>query len=77
LLAISYKFIKGFILSNLTKNRTSISINTQQKIAKNQGGISGKPLQKLSDQMIAKVYRLTKGKYPIIGLGGIFTAEDA
>ena len=27
--------------------------------------------------MIRKIYRITKGKIPIIGVGGIFTAEDA
>lgn len=77
LLSISYKYVKGFILSNLTKQRNMLNISTQQKITENAGGISGKPLQKLSDQMITRVYRLTEGKYPIIGLGGVFTAEDA
>ena len=77
LLSISYPFIKGFILSNLTKNRDLIKKVTQKKIEQNHGGLSGKPVQKLSDEMIKNVYQWTKGKYPIIGLGGIFTAEDA
>ncbi len=76
-LCISYKYVQGFILSNLTKQRSKLTKITRNNYSDFSGGISGKPLQKLSDEMIEKVYRLTKGKYPIIGLGGIFTAEDA
>ena len=47
------------------------------KIYKEVGGLSGAPLKDKSTEMIRKIYRLTKGKIPIIGVGGIFTAEDA
>ena len=39
--------------------------------------MSGKPLQKISNEVIAKIYKYSKGKLPVIGVGGIFTAEDA
>ncbi|OGY28367.1 MAG: dihydroorotate dehydrogenase (quinone) [Candidatus Woykebacteria bacterium RBG_19FT_COMBO_43_10] len=75
--ALKYSFIKGFVVSNLTKNRRLLKNTKPSEISHLQGGLSGKPLKKLSNQMIKKVYQKTGGKYPIIGLGGIFTAEDA
>jgi dihydroorotate dehydrogenase len=39
--------------------------------------LSGKPLQKKSSEVIAKIHHYSNGKIPIIGVGGIFTAEDA
>lgn len=41
------------------------------------GGISGIPLNQRSTEVVRFVYRQTQGKLPIIGVGGIFTAEDA
>jgi dihydroorotate dehydrogenase len=41
------------------------------------GGLSGKPLADRSTKMIAELYGLTGGRIPLIGVGGIFTAEDA
>lgn len=59
--------ISGFICTNLAKNH---------RIAK-KGGLSGKVVEDLADNLISKIYRKTKGKYVIIGVGGIFSAEDA
>lgn len=73
----NYPFIKGFIVSNLTHNRSLLKTSSSNAIKNSPGGISGKPLQKLSTAMIKKIYKKTKGEYPIIGLGGVFTAEDA
>ena len=42
-----------------------------------EGGLSGKPLKNVSTRMIARLYELTGGRIPLIGVGGIFTAEDA
>jgi len=67
--------IDGFVCSNLTKNRANMRItdaNVPQK-----GGISGRPVRQLSDEQIRYIYRRTAGRYAIIGVGGIFTAEDA
>jgi dihydroorotate dehydrogenase len=41
------------------------------------GGLSGKPIRGISTALVRKVYRLTEGKKPIMGCGGVFTAEDA
>lgn len=41
------------------------------------GGLSGKPLRAKATSFIRHIYKVTQGRLPIIGSGGIFTAEDA
>lgn len=41
------------------------------------GGLSGRPITAMVTSFIARIYRTTRGRIPIIGVGGIFTAEDA
>ena len=41
------------------------------------GGLSGKPLKERATSFIRHIYQVTQGRLPIIGVGGIFTAEDA
>ena len=72
-----YSCISGFIISNLTRNRNLLKHVASSDIEPYKGGISGQPLKDLSTQMIREVYKLTQGTYPIIGVGGIFSAEDA
>jgi dihydroorotate dehydrogenase len=48
-----------------------------QKIYSETGGLSGKPLCQRSTEIIRYLHRQTKGKLPIIGVGGIFDADDA
>jgi len=66
--------IQGFICGNLTKNRDNH--NLKEKVV-GIGGISGKPVEELSDNLIKHIYKKTKGEFVIMGCGGIFTAEDA
>lgn len=63
-----------FSISNLAKDRALITEELSPEI---RGGLSGKPLQKLSDQLIKKTYKTYGKKVTIIGIGGIFNAEDA
>lgn len=67
--------INGFVISNLTKKRKNKKIRESEVSKK--GGISGKPVEDLSNKLIKYVYKKTKGDFIIIGCGGIFTAEDA
>lgn len=67
--------LDGFVCTNLTKNRDNKNI--KEKEVPEKGGISGKALQGLSDDLIRYVYKKTEGKFIIIGVGGISTAEDA
>lgn len=65
--------VDGFVVSNLTKDKKLL-----EKISsKVEGGLSGKLTQKKADELIKYIYNKTKGKKTIIGVGGIFTAEDA
>lgn len=67
--------VHGFVISNLTKNRVNPLIKDPD--VPSVGGISGRVVRDLSDNLISYVYNYTKGKYILIGVGGIFTAEDA
>ena len=72
-LAQTYK-INGFIISNLTKKRENLS---EDKNLRYSGGISGKPVKNKSDNLIKEIYKKTKGRFVIIGSGGIFSGKDA
>jgi len=67
--------ISGIIATNTTISRDEL--NTLKPEDFGAGGLSGKPLVKPSNEVIATIYRYAKGKLPIIGVGGVFTAEDA
>jgi len=69
--------IDGIIATNTTTNRVNLQSSMQDVGACGEGGLSGKPLASRSTEMIADLFRLTRGKVPIIGVGGIFTAADA
>ncbi|CAB4062137.1 DHODH [Lepeophtheirus salmonis] len=66
--------VDGLIISNTTISRPS-SLKSSNK--SETGGLSGAPLMKLSTNVIRKMYILTKGQIPIIGVGGISTGQDA
>ncbi|MHA6483681.1 quinone-dependent dihydroorotate dehydrogenase [Paenibacillus sp. strain BS8-2] len=65
--------ISGIIATNTTLSRDGLA----HQNAGEAGGLSGRPLTQRSTEVIAAVYRQTGGKLPIIGSGGIFTAQDA
>lgn len=73
---VKYSFVKGVIISNLSKNRDSklIKDNIPTDI---EGNISGKPTWDLSNDLISKTYKEYGEKLTIVGVGGIFNAEDA
>jgi len=73
-LAIKYN-IDGFICSNLTKKRENKNII--DKDVPEVGGISGKVVESLANDLISYIYKKTNGQKIIIGVGGVFTAEDA
>lgn len=71
--------IAGFVCSNLTKDRQNKTMMSKivEKDLPEHGGISGKPVEDLSNNLIDYLYKKTDGKYVLIGCGGIFSAEDA
>ncbi|MGI8641941.1 MAG: quinone-dependent dihydroorotate dehydrogenase, partial [Pyrinomonadaceae bacterium] len=64
--------LAGIIAVNTTIKRENLQTNINEI-----GGLSGKPVQIRSNEVISKIYKYSHGKLPIIGVGGIFTAEDA
>ena len=62
------------IVSNTTdKNRENLkNINKLEK-----GGLSGKPIEKISNEAISKFYKILKDKTKIIGVGGVSNGKDA
>jgi dihydroorotate dehydrogenase len=67
----------GIIATNTTIERPVSSLDSEQKTFAQTGGLSGSPLNKRSTDMIHQIYSLTNGEWPIIGVGGILSAEDA
>jgi len=67
--------IAGIIATNTTISRENLVSN--EILKKETGGLSGKPLTKRSTQVIAYLAKKSKGAFPIIGVGGIHSAEDA
>src|SRR5687767_13708127 len=69
--------IDGIIATNTTVNRDNLRTDAKQVAAYGEGGLSGRPLKNVATRIIAQLYELTGGRIPLIGVGGIFTAEDA
>ncbi len=67
--------VHGIITTNLTKNKKNPKI--LDKDIPKVGGISGKPVNQLSDDMITFIRKREGNRFVIVGCGGIFTAEDA
>ena len=72
-LAEKYK-IEGFVVANLSKNRDGLSNDLNLKYF---GGISGKHTREKSNNLIKYIFRKTKGKFVIVGCGGVFNGADA
>ena len=74
-----YPFVDGFVVANLAKRRDILHLKSSPSRLNllPQGGISGDPVKDLSTNLVRHIYRRTDGKYVLIGLGGVFTAEDA
>lgn len=73
--AIKYK-VTGVHIGNLNKNHKDP--NVFDEIPSHvKGGISGRPTWRLSNNLISKTYQKYGDKLIIIGVGGVFSAEDA
>ncbi|MBO6504647.1 MAG: quinone-dependent dihydroorotate dehydrogenase [Kordiimonadaceae bacterium] len=66
--------IDGLIVSNTTIERPEFLKSADKT---EMGGLSGKPLFEPSTDMLAKVYKATDGKIPLVGVGGISSGADA
>jgi dihydroorotate dehydrogenase len=66
--------IDGLIVSNTTISRPA---GLRGRHATESGGLSGRPLFALSTALLREVYRLTEGRLPLIGVGGVASGGDA
>ena len=64
--------LAGIVATNTSLDHAALGV-----ISPFDGGLSGEPLKLRSREIIASIYRLTRGRIPIIGVGGIASAEDA
>ena len=64
--------VDGIVAVNTTLQREVVHAQAAQE-----GGLSGKPLRALANNCIRVIYKATQGYIPIVGVGGIFSAEDA
>ncbi|WP_299358162.1 quinone-dependent dihydroorotate dehydrogenase [uncultured Paracoccus sp.] len=65
--------VDGIIATNTTLSRTGL----RDEQADQAGGLSGAPLFDRSTRVLARLYRQTQGRLPIIGVGGIGSAQQA
>ena len=69
--------LAGVVATNTTIARPPANDAESQHVYAETGGLSGKPLRARSTEVIRHLHRQTRGRLPIIGVGGIFTAADA
>jgi dihydroorotate dehydrogenase len=64
--------VSGLIATNTTITRPALRSPSSEE-----GGLSGRPLAKRALEVLRILFRAVEGKLPLIGVGGIFSAEDA
>jgi dihydroorotate dehydrogenase len=69
--------LDGLVATNTTILREGLKASNEKVQAMGSGGLSGKPLQKRSTEVVHYIQQKTNGSIPIIASGGIFTGEDA
>ena len=75
---ISKTLIKYKVSAIIVSNTTASNREKLEDVTKHQkGGLSGKPLEEISNKLIGKFYKLLKGKIEIIGVGGVDSGESA
>ena len=72
LAALTAAAIDGIIATNTTLSREGLSGAARNET----GGLSGRPLRRRSTDIIAYIHHQTGGRLPIIGVGGVATADD-
>ncbi len=64
--------LDGIVACNTTLARSEVGVTTPHE-----GGLSGLPLRERARAVIREIYRHTSGRVPIIGVGGVASADDA
>ena len=69
--------IAGVIATNTTIDKSALKTSEKEIENIGAGGLSGKPLKSRSTEVIRYIHTKSKGSFPIIGVGGIYSAADA
>ena len=69
--------LDGLVATNTTISREGLSTPSAEVAAIGMGGLSGKPVQKRSTEVVTYLAKQLQGRIPIIASGGIFTGADA
>lgn len=69
--------LAGLIASNTTISRSGLSTSPERLEEIGNGGLSGKPVRNRSTEVISYLAQKSNKAFPIIGVGGIFNAQDA
>jgi dihydroorotate dehydrogenase len=67
----------GLVATNTTISREQLQTPNSKLQTIGAGGLSGKPLQKRSTEVLKYIHQKTNGTVPLIASGGIFTGSDA
>jgi len=66
--------LTGIVATNAT---ACMREGLKSPAAREPGGLSGRPITRMVTAFISHIYRATQGRLPVIGVGGIFNAQDA
>ncbi|MEM1032504.1 MAG: quinone-dependent dihydroorotate dehydrogenase [Myxococcota bacterium] len=65
--------IDGVVATNTTVSRPGVGDGA---VTRERGGLSGQAVRGLSSRVVGQIHRRTEGRLPIIGVGGVFDADD-
>ena len=69
--------LSGIIATNTTISRDGLNTSENKIFKIGAGGLSGAPLTSQSTKIVRSIFKLSEGKIPIVGVGGIMTIQDA
>lgn len=69
--------LDGIVATNTTTSREGLQSDAATVKAIGNGGLSGAPLTARSIEIVRRIHDRCQGRYPIIGVGGIMSVEDA
>ncbi|HUC88747.1 MAG TPA: dihydroorotate dehydrogenase (quinone) [Candidatus Paceibacterota bacterium] len=75
--ASRHPYITGFIFSNLAKDRNNPAFDREEIKNAGKGNFSGKPTERITNNLISAIYKKYKNRFIIIGCGGVFNGKDA
>lgn len=74
---VSTRRLAGLVATNTTLARPDSDDAAVRRVYAETGGLSGRPVRPRSTEVIRHLFKQSRGTVPIIGVGGIFNADDA